>query len=108
MLTSDLMWWITAIEIPVLTGLFWIVFYNARHSDQRYDTLHKLLDARHSQLRESLAAYKLEVAKSYAAYSMLKDLEDRFGAQLERIESKLDRTALKAEALRATRLGEDD
>ena len=42
------------------------------------------------QAREALAAYKLEVAKSYATTGYLKDVEQRLTEHLVRIEGKLD------------------
>ena len=51
--------------------------------------------------RDALAAFKLEVAKSYASISDMRELEDRLVAHLLRIEAKLDTTAMKTEALRA-------
>ena len=52
-------------------------------------------------MRDALSAFKLEAAKSYASISDLKELELRLVAHLLRIESKLDKTAMKTEALRA-------
>lgn len=92
-------WWITVVELPVLSGLFWLML---RHKKDTEDTIHALqdtLDVRISQLREGLMGFKLEVAKSYAAIADVKDLETRIVAHLLRIEAKLDRTAMKAEAL---------
>ncbi len=42
-------------------------------------------DAAIAQLREGLAAYKLEVAKNYASMTYLKDVERRLTAHLLRI-----------------------
>jgi hypothetical protein len=52
-------------------------------------------------MREGLSAFKLEVAKSYASIADMKELEARLVGHLLRIEEKLDKTALKAEALHA-------
>ena len=41
-------------------------------------------------MRESLAAYKLEVAKTYVSFATLKDVEQRLTDHLLRIETKLD------------------
>lgn len=72
---SDLNWWITAIEIPVFTALFWLIF----------------------RTRDELSNYKLKVAEDYAETSDVKTLEHRLTSHLLRIEAKLDVTALKAE-----------
>ena len=45
--------------------------------------------------------FRLEVAKSYAQASDVKELEGRLTSHLLRIEAKLDTTALKTEALKA-------
>lgn len=94
-----LLWWVTVIDIPALTGLFIVVWKLRQDMEREIDDTHRLLEARHAQLRESLAAYKLEVAKSYASSGEVRDLEMRLVAHLLRIESKLDKTALRAAEL---------
>jgi hypothetical protein len=98
---SGLIWWITAVDLPALSGLLWLVFHSKREADEAIDTLHETLDVRSNQLREALSAFKLEVAKSYASVTDMKDLETRIVSHLLRIESKLDQTALKTESLKA-------
>ncbi|MCB9978549.1 MAG: hypothetical protein H6862_02930 [Rhodospirillales bacterium] len=99
-LSQDLVWWITVIDLPALGGLFWMNWRGRRESAEEISHLRDLTDTRHSQLREALLAFKLEVAKTYASQGDMKDLETRLTAHLLRIESKLDATALKAESLR--------
>lgn len=99
MMSQDLMWWITAIEVPVMAGLFYLIWRTRHEYDEALRYLTSLLDARHSQLRESLSAYKLEVAKTYAVSSDVKELEKRLIEHLIRIEAKLDKTALKTERM---------
>ncbi len=89
-------WWITAVEIPVISALFWLVWRGRRESDAAVDHLHTLLDQRCSQLRDALSAFKLEVAKTYASRTDMRALESRLVEHLLRIESKLDKTALQA------------
>ncbi len=101
MIESGLAWWVTVVDIPVMSTLFWLIWRTRREAEDAIDTLHDTLDVRSSQLREALSAFKLEVAKSYASVGDMKDLETRIVAHLLRIESKLDHTALKTEALRA-------
>lgn len=43
------------------------------------------------KLREDFSAFKLEVAKTYATISYLKDVETRLGSQLNSLDRKLDR-----------------
>lgn len=97
----DLSWWITGIELPCLAGLFWMIWHVRREGEEAVARLRDVIDSRNAQMREGLSAFKLEVAKNYAAAQDLKDVEDRLVGHLLRIESKLDVTALKTEALNA-------
>jgi hypothetical protein len=81
--------------------LVWLIFHSRGEANDAIDTLHETLDVRSNQLREALSAFKLEVAKSYASVTDMKDLENRIVSHLLRIESKLDHTALKTESLKA-------
>jgi len=54
------------------------------------DDLDHKVEVAGSQMREALAAYKLEVAKTYATTGTLKDVERRLTEHLVRIEAKLD------------------
>jgi hypothetical protein len=74
---NDLNWWITVIEIPVMSLMFWLIW----------------------RTREELTAHKLKIAEDYAERSDVKTLEQRLTAHLLRIEAKLDVTALKAERI---------
>lgn len=98
---SGLIWWITAIDLPVMSALFWMILKVRREAEDATDILRETLEVRTSQLREGLSAFKLEVAKTYSSVTDMKDLEMRIVAHLLRIESKLDRTALKTEAMAA-------
>ncbi len=100
---GSLLWWVTAVELPVFSGLFWMIFKARRDAEEAIDLLHDTLDVRTAQLKEGLSSFKLEVAKSYACIADMKDLETRIVSHLLRIESKLDRTALKTEALKASK-----
>lgn len=91
--TIDLMWWATAVEMPALAGLFWIGWRNRRDTDAEIEHNRRAFEHGHAQLREALAAYKLEVAKSYASIGYMKDVEKRITVHLERIEHKLDSSA---------------
>lgn len=101
LLDNGLLWWITVIDIPAMSGLFWLVMRHRRDHDHALRHTQDLLDVRCNQLREALSGFKLEAARYYASIGDLKDLELRLVAHLLRIESKLDKTALKTEALSA-------
>jgi len=90
--TVDLIWWITVVEIPALTGLLWLVWRNRREQDEDLRHLQQVTEKALSQAREALSAYKLEVAKTYASIAYLKDVERRLTEHLLRIEAKLDST----------------
>ena len=103
MFSNDLMWWITAIDLPALGSLFWMIWRTKKESDISIRHLREIVETRNAQMREALSSFKLEVAKNYASISDLKDLETRLVSHLLRIESKLDTTAMKTEALHAGR-----
>lgn len=84
MIPDTLFWWITAIDIPVMTG-FVVAFNRLRNGT----------DNQIAEMRERLNAYKLEVAQNYASINHVKDLESRLIAHLLRIETKLDNTTYR-------------
>ncbi|MCB1556326.1 MAG: hypothetical protein KDJ15_03330 [Alphaproteobacteria bacterium] len=88
--SPEILWWITAIDLPALGGLFWLIWRTRREHEQAI-----------ADTRAALADFKLEVAKSYAAIGDVREVEKRLVSHLLRIESKLDATAMKTEALRA-------
>lgn len=90
MMFNDLSWWITVVDLPAMSALFWLIWRTRRE-----------VEYENNRMREMLASYKLEVAGHYARNSDLQALEKRLTSHLLRIEAKLDVTALKAEALQA-------
>lgn len=86
----SVMWWITAVELPALGSLFWLAWRMRRDGDIADDALRHHCDEAIQSLRDGLAAYKLEVAKSYASIPYLKEVERRLTQHLIRIETKLD------------------
>ncbi len=78
-MNENLFWWLSAIEIPVLSGLFWMIW----------------------KVKSELSDYKIEVANNYARSSDVMQVETRLTSHLLRIEAKLDVTALKTESLKA-------
>ncbi len=86
----DVIWWITAVELPTLAALFWLSWRNRRDADRAIEHNRWTFEAKLAGLRENLAAYKLEVAQSYASIGYLKEVERRLTDHLVRIEDKLD------------------
>ncbi len=81
----DFNWWITAIELPALAGLFWL------NQNGRSDWEREV-----KAVKDELAAYKLHVATNYASLLAVKDVEGRLTAYLIKIEAKLDRMVDRA------------
>lgn len=77
--TPDLMWWISAVELPALAGLLVLVWKTRRD-----------LEKANGETAEGLADFKLDVAKTYASQAALKETEQRLTDHLVRIEHKLD------------------
>jgi hypothetical protein len=55
----------------------------------------------HDTAREELAAFKLEVARTYVPLSLIRDLDARLTQQLARFEEKLDEVSRAATAAAA-------
>ena len=89
-LDSGLLWWITVIDIPAMSALFYMNFKYRRDTEKEFH-----------QSYQELAAFKVEVARNYAAIKEVKEGENRITNHLLRIEAKLDKTALKTENLSA-------
>lgn len=88
--TIDLIWWITVVELPALAGLFWLIWRSRRESDTALDDTRHEFETSLVFVRESLSAFKLDVAKNYASISYLKEVERRLTDHLVRIEEKID------------------
>jgi len=88
----DLMWWLSAVELPALAGLFWLQQHQRDRSEQTLAQLQAEQRTAIAATRAALADYKLEVAQSYASLSHLKDVETRLTEHLLRIEAKLDQS----------------
>ena len=102
-ISQDLLWWITMVDLPALTGLLIMIWKLRDVNSKAIDDLQMTLDRRCEQLRDALSAFKLEVAKTYAAQKDVRALEERLVEHLVRIEGKLDKTALKTAELNGRR-----
>ena len=101
-LDSGLIWWITVIDIPAMSTLFFMLMRTRINHQKSINETRELLELRSNQLKESLSTLRLETARTYARINDVKDIELRIVKHLLRIEEKLDRTAVKAEVLEAT------
>lgn len=83
------LWWINAAQAPVMGALYWLVHGIKRDLDRRIDRGDlRQLDGL-SRTRDELAAFKLEVARTYVPLSLIRDVDRRLTEQLLRIETKL-------------------
>jgi HAMP domain-containing protein len=86
----DAQWWIGAVELPILGGLYWLIWRTRQEAHQALDAARQVSEAGDARLRDNIADFKLEAAKSYASVASLNDVERRVVAHLTRIEGKLD------------------
>ena len=77
--THDLMWWMTAVELPAIACLFLLIWRTRREVDNNI-----------GKTAQDLSEFKLDVAKNYASQAALKETEQRLTDHLVRIERKLD------------------
>ena len=88
----DLLWWISVIEVPVMAGLFWLIRKVQSDCNETLERIRRSSETGLAQAREGLAAYKLDVAQSYASITYLKEVEKRLTNHLLRIEAKINTT----------------
>jgi hypothetical protein len=86
----DPTWWITAVELPALAGLFLLIWRGRREAQSALELAERRLEGEAVEAREQLSAYKVEVATTYASLRALREAEGRLTAHLVRIEKKLD------------------
>ncbi|PHK95872.1 hypothetical protein CR162_05915 [Pseudoroseomonas rhizosphaerae] len=109
----------TAAQAPILVLLAWMLRGLRRGAEERCGEDAARPDPgapprmRHdpdalSRTRDELAAFKLEVARTYVPLSLIRDVDQRLSRQLLRIEEKLDaatRAATAAAALQSAQRG---
>jgi hypothetical protein len=84
------LWWITAVEAPVVAALFWMIHGLRREVQDRIERGDQRDSDALSRTREDLAQFKIEVARTYVPLSLIRDLDRRIADHLIRIEEKLD------------------
>lgn len=87
---SDMLAWMTAIIIPLLTALCAYTYRAKNTLENRMSSLYDMLHTETETVHTALMNYKLEVAQKYASLATLRDLESRLTNHLIRIEKKLD------------------
>lgn len=87
--TISWVWWITAVEVPVLGCLFWLIHHGRRESEQALLQLYREIQGNLNIVLDNLAQSKLEVARLYATVADLKDVEQRLTDHLLRLEARL-------------------
>ncbi len=94
-------WWISVVEIPVVAALFHMLHGLRRDLHARIDRADERDSEALRRTREDLAAYKLEVARTYVPLSLVREIDRRLSQQLLRIESKIEEVSRAATAAAA-------
>lgn len=82
-----------ATDVSALGAMAWLVWRHRRDAEIAIEQTRRVAAEEARDLREALAAFKLEVARGYASIGYLKDVENRLTAHLLRIEAKLGHAA---------------
>ncbi|TCH97975.1 hypothetical protein EJV46_12225 [Roseococcus sp. SYP-B2431] len=82
------LWWLNAAQAPIVGALYWLVHGIKRDLDRIDRGDLRQVDGL-SRTRDELAAFKLEVARTYVPLSLIRDVDRRLTEQLIRIENKL-------------------
>ncbi len=84
------LWWITAVEAPVVAALFWMIHGLRTDMQQRFERGDQRETDALTRTRDELAQFKIEVARTYVPLSLIRDLDRRISDHLVRIEEKLE------------------
>ena len=84
------LWWITAVEAPVVAALFWMIHGLRGDMHQRFERGDQRESDALSRTRDELAQFKIEVARTYVPLSLIRDLDRRISDHLIRIEEKIE------------------
>lgn len=99
-MTPTMMWWINAVEAPIVAALFYMIHGLRKDLDARLETKDTRQTDGLARTREELAAFKLEVARTYVPLSLIRDVDRRMTEQLLRIEEKLEEMRRETEGRR--------
>ena len=106
----DPRWLRVLTDAPMVGLLAWLLFLLHRDAPERRRPPAEAQPDALARTREDLAAFKIEVARTYVPLSLIRDVDARLSTQLMRIEQKLDevsRAAAASEALMKTTRAED-
>lgn len=95
-------WWITAVEVPIVAALFYMIHGLRRDLQDRIDRSDQRESDVVTRTRDELAEFKLEVARAYVPLSLIRDVDRRLSQHLLRIEEKLEE--MRRRSLGASRL----
>lgn len=95
---NPIIWILAGFDIPFLILLVIRAINLHRKIEHKLAQQDKTMSLIQAEFDKSLMDIRLETANNYARLSVVQDLERRLISHLLRIESKLDVTALKAEA----------
>lgn len=99
-ITIEPTWWITAIELPAMAALFWMI-HGLRSDVQARIERGDARDADAlTRTREDLAEFRIEVARTYVPLSLIREVDQRLSGHLLRIEQKLEQVQRTALSLR--------
>jgi hypothetical protein len=90
-------------DAPMLGLLAWLLFLLHRDlpDRRRRDAEPAHAPDAITRTRDDLAAFKIEVARTYVPLSLIRDVDARLSSQLMRIEQKLDEVSRAATATAA-------
>ncbi len=95
-MSTEILTWVVMVELPVFAALFKMISKSRQEADNHFMTLKEDCGQEVIRLRESLAEFKLHVARNYVSVNYLKDVENRLTDHLLRIEKKLDKVGEKS------------
>ncbi|MCS6890087.1 MAG: hypothetical protein RMK64_11235 [Rhodovarius sp.] len=78
------------LQSPLAAWLFYVLHGIRRELDRRIEHGDQRTGDGLSRTRDELAAFKLEVARTYVPLSLIREMERRMSEQLARIEAKIE------------------